>query len=342
MRSLCAQLIPVTVPSRSVDMCLQNNVAVDGNSGVDIQQQQREQQQGSFRKEKRLCLQNKVAVVGNSGVDIQQQQHQQQQRSCRNEKSLYLQNNVAVDGNRGLDIQQQQHEQQQGSFGKEKRLCLQNKVAVDGNSGVDIQQQQGLGRTGKSLCLHNNVTIGSTRGGDVITGTNSNEHPRLESVSDSRSSINIAKTNSLRNHNLICSSFVKPVSIVNVCDSSKNTINVITPNDAHILRLPMINNINNTNCDNLTTIDSVCDYKTIRNSHINTNIPKSSRKVNESNMSGFSENTEDNVVTSSKDVASTPSLTRRCSLLLPKRVSFSQSVEQQHAQIHVITVPPKI
>ena len=73
----------------------------------------------------------------------------------------------------------------------------------------------------------------------------------------------------------------------------------------------MINNINNTNCDNLTTIDSICDYKTIRNNNINTNMPTSSRKVNESNISGFSENTEDNVVTSSKDAASTPSLTRR-------------------------------
>ena len=147
-------------------------------------------------------------------------------------------------------------------------------------------------------------TARSANGGDVTTESNSNKH-------DSRFSNNISTTNSENNHNLICSSFVKPFSIVNVCESSKNTINVITPNDANILRLPMINNINNTNCDNLTTIDSICDYKPIRNSNINTNMPTSSRKVNESNISGFSENTEDNVVTSSKDAASTPSLTRR-------------------------------
>ena len=77
MRSLCAQLKTVTVHFRGVDMCLQNNVAVDGNSGVDIQHQQHEQQQGSSRKEKRWCLQNKVAVDGNRDLDIQQQQHEQ-------------------------------------------------------------------------------------------------------------------------------------------------------------------------------------------------------------------------------------------------------------------------
>ena len=37
----------------------------------------------------------------------------------------------------------------------------------------------------------------------------------------------------------------------------------------------MINNINNINCANLTTIDSICDYKPISNSTINTNMPSS-------------------------------------------------------------------
>ena len=73
----------------------------------------------------------------------------------------------------------------------------------------------------------------STGGGGVSTGTNSNEHPRLDSVSDSRFSINITKSNSLRNHNFICSSLVKPVSIVNVCEPLKNNINVITTNDVN-------------------------------------------------------------------------------------------------------------
>ena len=37
----------------------------------------------------------------------------------------------------------------------------------------------------------------------------------------------------------------------------------------------MIGNINNINRDNLTTIDSICDYKPIINSNINTNMPSS-------------------------------------------------------------------
>ena len=37
----------------------------------------------------------------------------------------------------------------------------------------------------------------------------------------------------------------------------------------------MIDNINNINRDNLTTIDSICDYKPISNSNINTNMPSS-------------------------------------------------------------------
>ena len=207
-------------------------------------------------------MQLKQVAVHSRGVDIQQHQHQQQH--------------------------QQQHQNNQGSSRK-KNVCV-CKINYQSMGRVAHWYLQG--------------------GGDVITGTNSNEHPRLESVSDSRFSINITKTNSLRNHNFICSSFVKPVSIVNVCEPSKNKIKVITTNDANILRLPMINNINNTNCDNLTTIDSICDYKhiSISNSNINTIMPTSStslqkkgsrtRKVNESNIPGTSENTEDNVVTS--------------------------------------------
>ena len=137
MRSLCAQLKTVAVHSRGVDTLVNEGILArnippsgdgcDSLTGVGF---------GG------VCLQNKVAVDGNRGVDIQQQQHQQHQDYSRNEKRVCLQNNVAVDGNRGVDIQQQQYEQQQGSSRKEKRLCLQNKVTVDGNSGVDIQQQQ--------------------------------------------------------------------------------------------------------------------------------------------------------------------------------------------------------
>ena len=64
------------------------------------------------------------------------------------------------------------------------------------------------------------------------------------------------------------------------------------------------------------------------------------RKGVEKNITGTRENTADNVVTSSNDEASAPSLTSRCSLLLPKHVSFSMLMKQQQAKIHVITVPP--
>ena len=105
-------------------------------------------------------------------------------------------------------------------------------------------------------------------GGDIFTGTNSNELPRLDLVSDSRLNFNIIKSNSLCNHNFICSSLVKPVSIVNVRELLKKNINVITTNDTNILYSPMINNINNINCDNLATINSNCDYKPIHNNNI--------------------------------------------------------------------------
>ena len=108
----------------------------------------------------------------------------------------------------------------------------------------------------------------SARGGDVSTGTNSTEHPRLDSASDSRFKINITKSNSLCKHNFICSSLVKPVSIINVCEPLKKHITVITTNDTHILHSPMTNNINNINRDNLATINSNCDYKPIRNNNI--------------------------------------------------------------------------
>ena len=106
------------------------------------------------------------------------------------------------------------------------------------------------------------------KGGDVITGEKSNELPRLDSASDSRLKFDITKSNSLFNHNFICSSLVKPVSIVNICEPLKKIINSITTNDTHILHSPMINNINDINHDNLATINSNCDYKPIRNNNI--------------------------------------------------------------------------
>ena len=117
------------------------------------------------------------------------------------------------------------------------------------------------------------VTMFYGGGGAVSTGTNSNEHPRLDSVSDSRFRVNLTNSNRLSNDNFICSSFVKLVSIVNVCEPLKNKINVITTNDANILNLSMINNIHNINPDNLTTIDNISVYKLIGNSNINTNMP---------------------------------------------------------------------
>ena len=110
-------------------------------------------------------------------------------------------------------------------------------------------------------------------GGGVITGTNSNEHPRLDSVSNPRLTFNITKSNSLYNHNFICSSLVKHVSIVTVCEPLKKKINDITTNDTNILHSPMIKNIKNINRDNLATINSNCDYKPVRNNNIDTSLP---------------------------------------------------------------------
>ena len=66
------------------------------------------------------------------------------------------------------------------------------------------------------------------------------------------------------------------------------------------------------------------------------------RKEEENNITGTRLNKADNVIAPANYKASTPTLTSCCSSLLPKQVSFSTSMKQQQAKIHVITVPPKI
>ena len=64
-------------------------------------------------------------------------------------------------------------------------------------------------------------------------------------------------------------------------------------------------------------------------------------KVNSANKLTHREPIDDSATASAKYNAPAPGFNRRCSSLLPKHVSFSQSMQQQQVKIYVITVSPK-
>ena len=96
-----------------------------------------------------------------------------------------------------------------------------------------------------------------TREGDVVAGTNSNEHPRLNSF-ELRFILKVNNFTKLSNINLKCSNLVNSLSINNVYTPILKQNTIILKQDDNSLTSCKLSNVSNIIRINLVTIDNDC------------------------------------------------------------------------------------